>query len=52
MRRVEETLRRRLGTDVFVAKRSKNSGRVTINFYSNDDLARILGLILGQPYDG
>ncbi len=52
VRRVEETLRRRLGTDVFVAKRSKNSGRVTINFYSNDDLARILGLILGQPYDG
>ena len=51
-RRIEETLRRRLGTDVFIAKRSKHSGRVTINFYSNDDLARVLELILGQPYDG
>ncbi len=52
IRRIEDALRRRLGTDVFVAKRSKNSGRVTINFYSNDDLARLLEVILGKPFDG
>lgn len=51
-RRVEDALRRRLGTDVFVATRGKGSGRVTINFYSNDDLARILELLLGKPFDG
>ncbi len=52
IRRVEDVLRTRLGTDVFVAMRGKGSGRVTINFYSNDDLARILGLVLGEPFDG
>ncbi len=51
IRRVEDALRTRLGTDVFVAMRGKG-GRVTINFYSNDDLARILGLVLGEPFDG
>lgn len=52
VRRVEDSLRRRLGTDVFVSKRSKNSGRITVNFYSNDDLARILELVLGGPFEG
>jgi hypothetical protein len=49
---VEDALRARLGTDVFVAMRGKGSGRVTVNFYSNDDLARILGVVLGKPFDG
>jgi len=52
IRRLEEALRRRLGTDVFIARRSKNSGRLTINFYSNDDLTRMLEIILGEPFDG
>jgi len=52
IRRVEDALRTKLGTDVFVAMRGKGSGRVTINFYSNDDLARILELMLGEPFDG
>ena len=52
VRRVEEALRRRLGTDVFVVRRSKHSGRLTINFYSNDDLARMLEIILGEPFNG
>lgn len=52
IRRVEDALRAKLGTDVFVAMRSKGSGRVTINYYSNDDLARILELVLGEPFDG
>lgn len=50
-RRVEDALRRRLQTDVRVATRGK-SGKVTINFYSPDDLQRILEIILGESYDG
>ena len=52
VRRVEDALRRRLQTDVRVATRGKSSGRVTINFYSSDDLARVLEIILGEPYHG
>ena len=52
IRRVEDALRTKLGTDVFVAMRSKGSGRITMNFYSNDDLARILELVLGETFDG
>jgi ParB family chromosome partitioning protein len=52
VRRVEDALRRHLGTDVLVSKRSKSSGRITVNFYSNDDLARILQVVLGKPFDG
>jgi ParB family chromosome partitioning protein len=52
VRRVEDALRRRLGTDVRLSTRSKASGRVTINFYSHDDLARILEIILGTAFDG
>ncbi len=52
IRRVEDALRAKLGTDVFVAMRGKSSGRMTINFYSNEDLSRILELIIGEPFDG
>lgn len=51
VRRVEDALRRHLKTDVFVARRGKG-GRITMNFYSNDDLTRLLELLLGRPYDG
>ena len=52
VRRVEETLRRRLQTDVTVSTRGKDSGKIGINFYSHDDLARIMEIVLGEPYDG
>lgn len=52
VRRIEETLRKYLKTDVMVAPRSKGSGRIWMNYYSNDDLARLLELVLGRPYDG
>jgi ParB family chromosome partitioning protein len=52
VRRVEDTLRRRLGTDVRVSLRAKGKGHLHISFYSNEDLARILELILGVPFDG
>jgi ParB family chromosome partitioning protein len=51
VRRVEDALRRKLKTDVFVTPRGKG-GKVTISFYSNDDLARLLHIILGEPFGG
>src|SRR6266853_1806236 len=52
VRRIEDALRRRLGTDVRVTLRAKGKGQIHLNFYSNDDLARLLELILGGPFDG
>jgi ParB family chromosome partitioning protein len=52
VRRIEDALRRRLGTDVRVTLRAKGKGQMHVNFYSNDDLARLLELILGAPFDG
>lgn len=51
VRRIEDTLRRYLKTDVFISTRSKESGKVAFNFYSSDDLARLLELILKRPYE-
>ncbi len=51
-RRVEEALRQRLGTDVRLTTKRRGRGLVTISFYSNDDLARLLELILGEPFGG
>src|SRR5881392_3126400 len=52
VRRIEDALRRRLGTDVRVTLRAKGKGQIHLNFYSNDDLARLLELILGAPFNG
>jgi len=52
VRRVEDALRRRLGTDVRLSLRAKGKGQLHISFYSNDDLARLLELMLGAPFDG
>ena len=52
LRRVEEALRRKLGTDVKLATRRRGRGFLTISFYSNDDLARLMELLLGEPFEG
>jgi ParB family chromosome partitioning protein len=52
IRRVEDALRKRLGTDVRVTSRRRGRGFLTISYYSNDDLARVLELILGEPFTG
>jgi len=52
VRSVEDALRRRLGTDVRVSLRAKGKGQIHVAFYSNDDLARVLELMLGAPFDG
>ncbi len=51
-RRVEDVLRKRLGTDVRLHSRRRGRGFLTINYYSNDDLARLLELLLGEPFAG
>lgn len=50
-RRIEDTLRKHLGTDVRITAKRKGRGTITISYYSNDDLARVLELILGKPYE-
>ncbi len=51
-RRVEDALRKRLGTDVRITARRRGRGFLTVSYYSNDDLARLLELILGEPFAG
>ncbi len=51
-RRVEEALRSRLGTDVRLTAKRRGRGLLTISYYSNDDLARLLELVLGHPFEG
>ena len=52
IRRVEDALRKRLQTDVRITARRKGRGSVTIHYYSNDDLARLLELVLGERFAG
>lgn len=51
-RRVEEALRKRLGTDVRVTARRRGRGLIAVSYYSDDDLARVLELVLGEPFGG
>ena len=50
-RRIEDALRRHLGTDVKVTAKRKGRGTITVSYYSNDDMARLLELMLGQPFE-
>jgi ParB family chromosome partitioning protein len=52
IRRVEDALRKRLQTDVRITARRRGRGAVTIHYYSNEDLARLLELVLGEPFGG
>lgn len=51
-RRIEDELRKRLGTDVRLTSKRKGRGTLAISYYSHDDLARLLQLILGRSWDG
>lgn len=51
-RRIEEALRRKLGTDVAVVLNGKGKGHVAVRFYSHDDLARLMEIITGRRWDG
>jgi ParB family chromosome partitioning protein len=49
-RRIEDRLRRHLQTDVAVriAKGKKGAGEIRVHFYNDDDLNRVLDLLLGS----
>ena len=51
-RRIEEVLRKRLGTDVRLTAKRRGRGLLSISYYSNDDLARLLEIVLGHPFEG
>ena len=51
-RRIEDALRKRLGTDVRLTAKRRGRGLLTISYYSNVDLARLLELVLGEPFEG
>jgi ParB family transcriptional regulator, chromosome partitioning protein len=51
-KRIEDALRRKLGTDVRLNSRRRGRGFLTVSYYSNDDLARLLELLLGEPFAG
>ena len=50
-RRIEDQLRRYLQTDVHLNVGAKQRGEIRIMFYSNDDLERVLELLLGTTED-
>jgi len=52
IRAVEEAIRKHLGTDVKISPKRRGRGIIAMQYYSNDDLARLLELILGRPFDG
>jgi ParB family transcriptional regulator, chromosome partitioning protein len=49
---IEDRLRRYLQTDVHLALTARDRGQLSILFYSNEDLERVLELILGRTGDG
>jgi ParB family chromosome partitioning protein len=51
-RRIQDALRKRLGTDVSISLTDADKGHLSIRFYSNDDLVRLLELILGRRWEG
>lgn len=51
VRRLTETLRRHLQTDVRINLEGDSNGEISVRFYSADDLQRLLEVILGRPID-
>jgi hypothetical protein len=49
-RRIADALRKRYGTDAAVKPRKNGQGTVELRYFSNDDLARLLELLLGEAY--
>jgi len=52
VRRIEDQLRKRLGTDVRIVQAGKTAkGELRIPFYNNEDFERVLELVLGREMD-
>jgi ParB family transcriptional regulator, chromosome partitioning protein len=50
--RIEAALRKKLGTDATVVLTGKGKGHLQVRFYSEEDLGRLLELVLGRRWDG
>jgi ParB family chromosome partitioning protein len=51
-RLIEEQLRRKFQTDVKLTLTGKAQGQISLSFYNNDDLSRLLELLLGNTGRG
>jgi ParB family chromosome partitioning protein len=51
-RRIEEQLRRKFQTDAVLTLTGKEQGQISLSFYSNEDLSRLLDLLLGGAERG
>lgn len=51
-RHIEEQLRRKFQTDVKLTLTGKAQGQISLSFYSNEDLSRLLELLLGNAERG
>lgn len=51
-RHIEEQLRRKFQTDVKLTLSGKAQGQISLSFYSNEDLSRLLELLLGNAERG
>ncbi len=51
-RHIEEQLRRKFQTDVKLTLTGKAQGQISLSFYSNDDLSRLIELLLGNTERG
>jgi len=51
-RHIEEQLRRKFQTDVKLTLIGKAQGQISLSFYSNEDLSRLLELLLGNAERG
>ena len=52
VRHIEEQLRRRFQTDAKLTLTGKAEGQISLSFYSNEDLSRLLELLLGSAERG
>jgi len=51
VRRVEDLIRKRLGTDTKVVQTGTNAGEIRLSFYTADDFERLAELLIGGPLD-
>ena len=52
VRRVEDLIRKRLGTDTKIVQTGTNAGEIRLTFYTADDFQRLAELLLGGSIDG
>ena len=51
VRRVEDLIRKRLGTDTKVVQTGTNAGEIRLSFYTADDFERLAELLIGGPLE-